>query len=302
MAGRIVVIVNKKWEAAPILGAFNAPYSSTGASSRPVNWNANSPYPSVTMWPDPDDANKFPLRYLLTMGDMRVEVWCLADFEDTSDSIKKSGYIPEIVQTQPELPSLIVAVGTATSFSTGLQGSVVVGCRAFMHDANPTVPPIASRPSSWPASQIGALLESSFSSSLAGLMVGKFPSWMTDAQRRMLLARNGGSQPQILIDPKYVAVGDVNVTNYQQYPISDPQALAACLAADPNATIGSIETTSALIRSLVEPASFLFISGIVNDMGQLSRDVNPTEYAQNFVGAHNAGIVLAALLPMIVTS
>lgn len=35
-------------------------------------------------------------------------------------------------------------------------------------------------------------------------------------------------------------------------------------------------------------------------MGQFSRDVTPTEYAQNFAGAHNAGIVLAALLLVIV--
>jgi hypothetical protein len=46
--------------------------------------------------------------------------------------------------------------------------------------------------------------------------------------------------------------------------------------------------------------SKIFISGIVNDMGQLNRDVIPTEYAQNFTGARNAGVILAALLPIVV--
>jgi hypothetical protein len=94
---------------------------------------------------------------------------------------------------------------------------------------------------------------------------------------------------------------NVNIgTNYSQYPFKDPEALNACLKVDHSARIASIETTNALIRAMIDPLPFVFVSAIVNDMGQLARDVNPTEYAQNFVGAHNAGVVLAALLPQIV--
>ena len=56
MIERIVVIVNKKWEAAPILGVFSAPYSATThASSRPVCWSDGNPYPQPKTQPDPDD-------------------------------------------------------------------------------------------------------------------------------------------------------------------------------------------------------------------------------------------------------
>lgn len=302
MGKRIVVIVNKTWEAAPILGVFSAPYAAgSQASSRPLNWTGTQPYPAPVMWPDPASPGRFPWRYTLSFGDTRVECWCLADFKDTSDSIVKSTFIPQIVQAQAEKPDLVIAVGTAASVVCGLQGSVVVGCRAFMHDARPNDPPPASRPATWPSAKIDKIMESEFSHALRAMMRGVFPAWMTSAQQRMLKARNGASEIQILIDPVLIAVGDVNVgSDYTLYAVKDPESLAACLKADPHARMGSIETTSALIRAVTDPAPFLFISGIVNDMGQLTRDVNPTEYAQNFSGAHNAGVILAALLPAIV--
>jgi hypothetical protein len=63
--------------------------------------------------------------------------------------------------------------------------------------------------------------------------------------------------------------------------------------------IGSIDTTLALIRAKTEPAPFLFISGIANELGFMNRDVVDIEYSENFVASHNAGIVLAWLLPLL---
>ena len=299
---RIAVIVNKTWEAAPILAVFTAPYAATSnASSRPVYWSGKLAYPLPQMWPDLDGPIKFPLRYKLQFGDTAVECWCLADFEDTSDSIKKTGFIRQIVSAQEQPLDLVIAVGTAASVTCGLQGGVMVGTRAFMHDAYPDTPPQAQRPDYWPAKLVDTMMESSFATRLDLLMKGIAPSWVTDAQRLMVPARNGEGRLRITIESSMVAVGDVNIgANYSQYPLKDPEALSACLAVDRESRIASIETTSALIRAMVEPAPFVFISAIVNDMGQLARDVNPTEYAQNFVGAHNAGIILAALLPVIV--
>lgn len=302
MSNRIVVIVNKTWEAAPIFGVFSAPYASgSKASSRPLNWAGDKPYPTPVMWPDPEGVANFRWRYVLHFDETRVEVWCLSDFADTSDSLLKSTFIPQIVGHDEDAPQLVIAVGTAASIVCGLQGSVIVGCRAFMHDANPTSPAQDERPSSWPLEQMDKMMESSFAPTLDMVMAGLFPSWLTDAQRCMLPARNGGAPLHITVKSKLVAVGDVNVLNYGQYPAKDPEALQACLAADTGAVIGSIETTSPLIRACVEPVPYLFISGIVNDLGQLSRDVAPTEYSQNFAGAHNAGVVLAALLPVIIS-
>ena len=87
---RVVVIVNKKWEAAPILGVFRAPYSAGSlASARPAEWQPGKPYPAPQAWPDASGQYTFDYRYTLLFGTARVECWCLADFEDTSDSGKK---------------------------------------------------------------------------------------------------------------------------------------------------------------------------------------------------------------------
>lgn len=78
----------------------------------------------------------------------------------------------------------------------------------------------------------------------------------------MLPAQNGGASLHIVVRPELVAVGDVNVLNYGQYPAKDLEALQACLTADSRAEIYSIETTRPLIRACTEPAPFLFISGM----------------------------------------
>jgi hypothetical protein len=252
------------------------------------------------MQPDPADP-KFPYRYALQFGKTTVDFWCLADFEDTSDSITKSGFIRQIVEKWTTLPQLVIAVGTAASVDVGRQGCVAVGCKTFMHDAFPDSPQQAARPSYWPSKQMDTIMESTFAPKLDLVSSGVFPPWITEAQLRMIPARNGEGRLRVLVDSSFVAVGDVNVgANYSQYPVKDPEALDACLRANPDAKVTSIETTSSLIRALAFPAPFIFVSGIVNDMGQLARDVNPTEYAQNFAGAHNAGVVLAAMLPAII--
>lgn len=44
-------------------------------------------------------------------------------------------------------------------------------------------------------------------------------------------------------------------------------------------------------------APFLYVSGIVDMEGLFDYQVTPRWYAQNFVGAHNAAVALAFLLP-----
>jgi hypothetical protein len=56
-----------------------------------------------------------------------------------------------------------------------------------------------------------------------------------------------------------------------------------------------VETTHGVIRSCTE-APFAFLSGIVDRVGHFEDDVQPLVDAQNFVGAHNAGIVGAVVV------
>ena len=61
----------------------------------------------------------------------------------------------------------------------------------------------------------------------------------------------------------------------------------------------SLETTHGLIQVTCGDSPFMFISGIANRALLFDVDVGPLSYAQNTCGAHNAGIVLAWLLPKI---
>jgi hypothetical protein len=288
---RIVVIVNKTWEAAPILGVFRAPYSGTGASSRSAEWKTGKPYPVPQPWPDPSGQYNFSYRYTMQFDNTRVECWCLADFEDTSDSGKKSAYIPKTVAAGE--PDLVIAVGTAAAPGPVPQGSVVAGCRAFMHD--PQVRPAPPQPT-WPAALLDTMMDSSFAPTLT-VVLAKLPTaWSISVGSRLVRPPNHTGPPEILIDPAFVAVADVNA-DPAKYKITDPLSVDACKKTDPHSRIGSIETTSALIRAKTDPAPFLFVSGIANCLGYYNRDIADNEYAQNFAASHNAGVVVAWLLP-----
>ena len=287
---RVVVVVNKKWEIAPILAVLRAPFApGSHASAKPPAWETPPILPEP--WPDSTGTYDLEFRNTLQVGGCRVELWCLADFADTSISTQKVGYIPLVLQGS--VPDLVIAVGTAASVTPSQQGSVIVGTRAFIFDSGQNQEPL---PSNWPATLVGKLIESSFHSSFERLIRELPAKWWTDMQSRMLLPIHGESAPAVHLDAEFTAVGDVNVDNPAEYNKFDRLAIAACRAADPGVNIGSIETTSALIRAMTDPVPYLFLSGIVNDLGEFSRDVLPNEYAQNFAGSHNAGVVLAWLL------
>jgi hypothetical protein len=72
VSNRIVVIVNKMWEAAPIFGVFSAPFSSSEASSRPLNWTGDKPYPLPVMWPDPAGVANFRWRLVFQKHGQKI--------------------------------------------------------------------------------------------------------------------------------------------------------------------------------------------------------------------------------------
>lgn len=293
---RIVIIVNKKWEAAPVQSVFRAPYSAaTSTSAKPLTWTTGKRYPAPNNWPDSESKYNFEYRYILRFDDLRVEFWCLADFEDTSDSGKKCPYILKTLAGQK--PDLVIALGTAASVLQSAQGSVVVGCRAFMHD-----PQVNAKPSQpeWPANKLDVIMSSAYASAFAEIVDDLPTAWSIDVRRRLLKPSNGKGSPQVFLDPDFIAVGDVNVQDYSKYKITDPLTVDACHKADRKAKIGSIETTGALIRALTDPVPFLFLASIANELGFFNRDISDSEYTQNFVAAHNMGVVLAWLLPVLV--
>jgi hypothetical protein len=111
----------------------------------------------------------------------------------------------------------------------------------------------------------------------------------------------GASNLAFIPAANYIALSDLNITNYDDYVWADPVAVKDCTTNNPASPIGSIETTHGLIRSMSD-APFLFVSGITNRLGYLNQEQAPRAVAQNFSAAHNAGIALAWLLPLIVQS
>jgi hypothetical protein len=103
-------------------------------------------------------------------------------------------------------------------------------------------------------------------------------------------------EPTILPDYDAVALGNVNVTDYRDYEVTDRATIQAFRVTAPDALLGSLETTHGLIRVLGIDR-FMFVSGIVDRLGRFHEDVDPRPYAQNTIGAHNAGMAVVWLIP-----
>jgi hypothetical protein len=72
----------------------------------------------------------------------------------------------------------------------------------------------------------------------------------------------------------------------------------AFAAVAPPAQAGSVDTTLGLIR-VYSTGPFMFVAGIVNRLGKASTELLPRKYAQDHIGAHNAGVVVADMLSRI---
>ena len=66
-----------------------------------------------------------------------------------------------------------------------------------------------------------------------------------------------------------MALGTINVTNYDDYTWADAAGVAAFEATFPHSPIGSVETTHALIRSRTA-SPFVWLSGIANRVGRFN--------------------------------
>ncbi len=173
-------------------------------------------------------------------------------------------------------------------------GAVVVGTKAFLHNFHPN----GENPqSNWTAGPFDTLLESALSrdafETLMRVDTGLHPP-VTDRVLPVPLNPTGG--PAIRSDYNAVALGTVNVTDYGEYEKADAATLEAYNTSGAKTPIGSVETTHGVIRAY-SGDRFLFVSGIANRLGHFKEEVNPRSYAQNSAAAHNAGVLLAWMLP-----
>jgi len=307
---RFIVVVNKSWECDPVCWALTNSYLADTCNIV-VPWPVLQTYPSRGPVPPLHD----PVRPRLVWNaqNLTIEVWCISDLLSCfppapayqSSSQRKMEVLGEIFAYSYDPVELVVAVGTASSGpdipwldgapQDSINGSVVVGSHVFLHDGHPATDPNPDSQWRWPwfdtvmSSTAPTAIFDGLASSDAP--TGAFLCPPTNS------ATNG---PLLYVDPAFVAIGDINVTDYSQYGAKDSEAGAAYLKTGGDDGV-SLETTHGLIYAAARDASnetdppFLFVSGVVDRFAKFNVDVLKP-YAQNIAGAHNAGVVVAQLI------
>jgi hypothetical protein len=105
------------------------------------------------------------------------------------------------------------------------------------------------------------------------------------------------------VNENYIALGDVNVTDYTKYTEKDLETGEDFFAKYLGNIDGvSLETTHCLIYLTAKDYNnnqnppFMFVSGVVDRYTKFDEDVRPKVYAQNVSGAHNAGVAVAYII------
>ncbi len=293
---RVVVVVNKWWEANPVLEVL---LNDRCRPAEKLGWPRlhHHPCPSGYFFNGP--------RAILVLDNVEVEVWCISDLlarfpeGSQSSSERKMDVLPLIFNFPHRRADLAVAVGTAASYPAAQShnGSVIVGTRVFLHNAHPGG---GNPESDWCQGPFDTLLDSSLSRDDFLAITDLAPEIRDFFFVPALQPAAGGGR--ILAGYDTVDLNTVNVTDYAEYEIKDLATVEAFKRhhdARSGGTV-SVETTHGLVRIAVGDAvPFLFICGIVNRQGRFAEDVKPRTYAQDATGAHNAGIALAWMLPRI---
>ncbi|MCZ4694613.1 hypothetical protein DWB61_06125 [Ancylomarina euxinus] len=312
---RVIIVVNKYWECDPVCWVLTNKYINEQCG---IELNAILTcltYPSYGPVKTVCAEASLP-RLTIDAEDKTIEVWCISDLlsgspEDLqSSSEEKMRLLPIIFEydLQKEI-ELVIAVGTASSGpgvtassifqSDNINGSVVIGSKVFMHNGGDANSKSHYNTDSW-----DEILESGSTSFIEQLKIVDFSPY----NQLMLCPPTNPStnSQQIYVDKNFIALGDVNVTDYTQYAQKDGETGSAFKAHYPNNENGvSMETTHCLIYKAAknhlnnQNPPFLFVSGEVDRFTQFATDVNPKVYAQNVSGAHNAGVAVAIIVSML---
>jgi hypothetical protein len=302
---RVVVVVNKWWECDPVVNVL-------------LNDNAR---PKTELgWPDPlhhprkrpdqknlpkDNPSPVP-RAIFNLKNITAEVWCISDLlEDYPDLPTKPNYQSSSELKAQRLPRVftgaavdfVVAVGTAGYPSPYSEnGSVVVGSKIFIHNGHPN----GENPiSNWKDGPFDQLIDSKIGQdTFNAITIIETSPKPTVLDCFMIPPLNPTGNGRLIARYDHVALGSVNVTDYTEYTQKDDETLKTFTDKYNISTARSLETTHGLIR-VQSDAPFIFVSGITDRVGHFGEEVGPRTYAQNTSAAHNAGVVVAWMLPKI---
>ncbi|MBP1638749.1 MAG: hypothetical protein H6Q17_332 [Bacteroidetes bacterium] len=315
---RIITVVNKYWECDPVCWVLTNKYITDNSDGR-IDLNiANTmkliTYPSYGAVKPATAKDSVP-RIVFETDTKVIEIWCISDLlsnssqDDQSSSEAKMNLIPVIFAYQYKNMQydieLVIAVGTASGGpglavnpafqSDNINGSVVIGSNVFMHNGWDSDSKSNYQCNCW--SQILPSGSTAFIDTLNPADLNQYDT--------LLLCPPTNPSPenqQFYINNGYVALGDVNVTDYTKYTAKDMETGDDFITHYPDNVNGvSLETTHCLIylsakNYLQQNPPFIFISGVVDRYTKFSQDVNPKVYAQNVSGAHNAGVAVAYII------
>jgi hypothetical protein len=284
---KIAIVVNKNWEAEPMLAAMcSGPFRAAGLPfPSPLLSLKDGLYRVDPKRPINDDAN---VRAIFILPQLTCKVWCIQDFMDSSknssSSEEKARFLPALLQE--EAPDLIVAVGTAGYLAeNAIAGCVVAGTRFFVHDGHPGNPL-----SNYQNPLFDSLLPLNCNPKIFGLFSPA--SKLVTESKFLKPPNNPAIRPALLASPYYTALSSVNVTDYGEYAWVDGETVSKFRNIEKKLPIGSLETTHGVIR-LCSDYPAMFISAITDSEGNFDIEVTA---GQNYTAAFNAGIMLGQLL------
>jgi hypothetical protein len=288
---RILLVANKWFEADPLMSVLSNPDARAPGKTelKKIVWPRIRPAKPEEIIPEPR------CQIELTGSGAVIEVWCIEDLMGPSPPVSHSSTSEkqkalEIIFSRGR-PDAVIAFGTGTyPGEVNNNGNVSVGGTVFLHQ--PSGPP--NHDSTWVwAHNMEKLVFSSLSMQFLSDMKND-TALTAEIYRRWLVPRVNPAPAEILAEKDAVAISSVNIISNADYARVDGEAIA--IARTAGATeIGSVETTHGVIRAQSD-APFLFVTGIPNRFGHFT-DEALGNYPQNFVAAHNAGVLVSYLLP-----
>jgi hypothetical protein len=311
---RVVVLANKWWECEAMLAAFLN--SNAFPANLVINNSDNTTTTIVTApWCDTlssprsqkTDQYRAESRATFTYNGkdntlFTVEVWCVSDLLEKTDpsgssSLAKANHMrTKLFVAGESMPDLVIAVGTAgTALETpNRTGSVAIGTQVFLHNAHIPDSPDQNPQSEWLDPQQETLIPPSIAKALFEQLAA-FDSG-TALMHFLPLPKHPSPSPIITTGYSGVALGTLNVTDYNEYKFKDPESVKAYEASGHTDTPVSLETTHGLIRLASDPAPFVFVSGITDSFLHFDQQVGSVGDAQDFAAAYNAGITVRYML------
>jgi len=280
----VAIIINKNWEAEPMLAGM------CSNEFRPASLSFPEELISLQDRKYTSNKPRAVFRFKDAAGNIFLEakVWCLQDLMDksksNSSSEEKYRVLPPVLKA--ENPDMVVAAGTAGYVSeSSYAGSVVAGARFFVHNGHP-----GNTQTDMKHPDFEKLLALNINKMVLGIFN---PVFKQKTEFKFLkVPVNPAVRPALLASQFYTAVGSVNVTDYGEYSWVDREAIDGFRMVEKKLPVGSLETTHGVIR-LSSDRPCMFISAITDREGHFDMEVTP---GQNYIASFNAGIVLGQFI------